>query len=326
MLFSPSCFYLKIDSRYISLKSEDNEISIIQKKKKRIDITLVMSLDLCKIKLFVFFFFSYFRSMVRQTLFLLAVLFCLHSKAQMAKNIVDINGCPNKTISLSIHVVLDTNGMALTTPAAVQISVDQMNVAFDPMCLQFKICKYDTVYESLYNLKTGQSYIEELTTKYNVHNTINVYYSNTVTPLWGSLDGSYGLAASANDPTRMSDTLLRDFMILNYSDITAITHEMGHFFGLYDTFDTQFGAEFANGTNCATTGDLMCDTEADPNNSSDGNCHIVNRNLTDSNGDFYTPPICNHMGRYSTGCAKSFTPEQFNRMLMILKTKRNYLW
>ncbi|MBL0071623.1 MAG: hypothetical protein IPP34_07360 [Bacteroidetes bacterium] len=35
---------------------------------------------------------------------------------------------------------------------------------------------------------------------------------------------------------------------------------MGHFFGLYHTFETQFGSELANGSNCATTGDLVCDT------------------------------------------------------------------
>ncbi len=244
----------------------------------------------------------------------------------MAKNIVDINDCPNKTISLSIHVILDTAGIALTTPVQVQNSVDIMNLAFNPMCLQFKVCSYDTVYESIYNVRTQEEYLKEMTTKYNNRNTINVYYSNSVTPLWGSLDGSYGLTASANDVTRMNDSLFKDLMLINYSDISAITHEMGHFFGLYDTFETKFGAEFANGKNCATTGDLICDTEADPNNSADINCHITNRNLTDGNGDYYTPPICNHMGRYSSGCSKFFTPEQFNVMLSILKTKRSYLW
>jgi len=264
--------------------------------------------------------------MVRQALLLISLFFCLSSKAQMAKNIVDINGCPNKTISLSIHVVLDTANLDLATPPAVQLSVDAMNQAFKPMCLQFKICKYDTVYESIYNAKSTESYLKEMTTKYNIKNTVNVYYSNSVTPLWGSLDGSYGLATSANDTTRMKDSLFRDFMLINYGDLTAITHEMGHFFGLYDTFETKFGFEHADGKNCATTGDLMCDTEADPNNSADANCHITNKNLKDANGEYYTPPICNHMGRYSSGCLKSFTPEQFNRMLNILSTKRNYLW
>ena len=143
---------------------------------------------------------------------------------------------------------------------------------------------------------------------------------------WGSLDGGYGVTVSANDVATMSDTVLRDFMLINYNDISAITHEMGHYFGLYDTFDTQFGNELASGTNCATTGDLMCDTEADPNDASDPQCHINNKNLKDGNGEYYTPPICNHMSRYQTGCAKSFTPEQFNRMLLMFKTKRNYLW
>ncbi len=272
------------------------------------------------------FFFSYFRCMVRQALLIFSILFCLHSKAQMAKNITDINGCPNKTLSLSIHVVLDTAGLALTNPVLVQNSVDIINLAFNPMCLQFKVCKYDSVYESIYSVKTQEIYLKEMTTKYNIKNTINIYYSKSVNPLWGSLDAAYGLAASANDAARMNDSLFKDFMIINYADISAITHEMGHFFGLYDTFDSQFGAEFADGSNCATTGDLMCDTEADPNNSADPNCHISNKNLTDSNQDYYTPPICNHMGRYASGCPKFFTPDQFNRMLLILKTKRNYLW
>ena len=265
--------------------------------------------------------------MVRHALLFFSILFCLHAKAQMAKNIVDINDCPNKTISLSIHVVLDTAGIALTNPLQVQNSVDIMNLAYNPMCLQFKICKYDTVYESMYNVKTQEIYLRELTTKYNIKNTINIYYSSSVTPLWGSLDGSYGLTTSANDNTRMNDSLFKDFMIINYSDISAITHQMGHFFGLYDTFETKFGAELADGTNCSTTGDLMCDTEADPQDLNDANCHIVNRTRVDGKGDYYTPPICNHMGRYTaSACSKFFTPEQFNRMLLILKTKRSYLW
>jgi len=265
--------------------------------------------------------------MVRQALLFFSILFCLHAKAQMAKNIVDINDCPNKTISLSIHVVLDTAGIALTNPVQVQNSVDIMNLAYNPMCLQFKICKYDTVYESMYKVKTQEIYLRELTTKYNIKNTINIYYSSSVTPLWGSLDGSYGLTTSANDNTRMNDSLFKDFMIINYSDITAITHEMGHFFGLYDTFETKFGAEFANGKNCATTGDLMCDTEADKNNGANPNtCHTANPTDVDANNDYYTPPVCNYMSRYKPTCTQFFTPEQFNRMLLMLKTKRSYLW
>ena len=39
-------------------------------------------------------------------------------------------------------------------------------------------------------------------------------------------------------------------------------HEMGHVFFLYHPFETQFGIECTSGSNCATAGDLVCDTPA----------------------------------------------------------------
>jgi hypothetical protein len=266
--------------------------------------------------------------MVRQ-FFLITILFiCVSAKAQMATNIVAINACPNKTISLSIHVVLDTAGVALATPAQIQTSVTTLNQKFSPMCVQFKICNYDTVWESIYNQKTAENYLTEMTTKYNIPNTINIYYSSSVSSLWGSLDGSAGLTASANEKIRMKNLLFRDFMIINYSDLTTITHEMGHFFGLYDTFDNPSGiAEFANGKNCKSAGDSICDTEADPATfgAAMSNCHLTSP-TTDANGEYYTPPICNLMSFYPAGCVKYFTTEQYNRMLNVFYTKRNYLW
>lgn len=247
----------------------------------------------------------------------------------MATNIVDINACPNKTISLSIHVVLDTADIAQATPTQIQNTVVVMNQKFSPMCVQFKICNYDTVPESIYFTKTSENYLTEMTTKYNIPNTINIYYSASVSGLWGSLDGSAGLTTSSNDNIRMKNPLFRDFMLINYSDLTMISHEMGHFFGLYDTFDNPSGVkEFANGKNCTSAGDSICDTEADPAtfNATIVNCHLTNP-TKDGNGDYYTPPVCNQMSFYPfSGCIKYFTPEQFNRMLNVFYTKRKYLW
>ncbi|RYF91317.1 MAG: hypothetical protein EOO03_01630 [Chitinophagaceae bacterium] len=48
---------------------------------------------------------------------------------------------------------------------------------------------------------------------------------------------------------------------------STMTHEMGHCFGLYHTFQTSFGRENVprNGDckNCETSGDYLCDTQAD---------------------------------------------------------------
>ena len=39
-------------------------------------------------------------------------------------------------------------------------------------------------------------------------------------------------------------------------------HEMGHLIGLFHPWESQFGLECVNGSNCATAGDLLCDTPA----------------------------------------------------------------
>lgn len=41
-------------------------------------------------------------------------------------------------------------------------------------------------------------------------------------------------------------------------------HEVGHVLGLYHPFETQFGNECTDGSNCATAGDRICDTPASP--------------------------------------------------------------
>ena len=102
---------------------------------------------------------------------------------------------------------------------------------------------------------------------------------------------------------------------------------IGHYFGLYTTHETQFGAELVDGSNCETTGDLMCDTDADPQGGSIGNCTMIDpTDSQDANGQFYTPPTCNIMGWYTNTCDKKFTVDQYNRMLEIMKTGRKYLW
>jgi len=41
-------------------------------------------------------------------------------------------------------------------------------------------------------------------------------------------------------------------------------HEMGHLFWLYHPYESRFGTECADGSNCASAGDFVCDTPASP--------------------------------------------------------------
>ena len=112
--------------------------------------------------------------------------------------------------------------------------------------------------------------------------------------------------------------------------LVLTVHEFGHYFGLYHTFDTSFGIELANGSNCKTSGDLICDTPADPYSiasvTMDASCNL-NPPTKDSNGEYYTPDGCNIMSYYNSPCNSfKFTTGQFNRMIEVMEKGRNYLW
>ena len=118
-----------------------------------------------------------------------------------------------------------------------------------------------------------------------------------------------------------------DFIVISKQSLGAVTHEMGHFFGLYHTFETQFGQELANGSNCITAGDLICDTPADPgaSNTAPPDCQLLPY-TQDINGDWYVPHIGNIMSYYSDDCTCGFTTQQYNKMASNYLNSRFYLW
>lgn len=102
------------------------------------------------------------------------------------------------------------------------------------------------------------------------------------------------------------------------SDISEATtpHEFGHFLTLAHTFDTGSGVELVDGSNCATAGDEVCDTPADPGASAITITNCANASgKTDPNGDLYAPPVKNIMSYYGGFCGFEFTPGQFTKMI-----------
>jgi hypothetical protein len=101
---------------------------------------------------------------------------------------------------------------------------------------------------------------------------------------------------------------------------------MGHFFGLLSTDETLSGKEWVNGNNCDTTGDLICDTYADPglfNNITDSCTYELSK--SDPLGDFYIPTAANYMSESLDKCKCIFTEQQLKRMSFYLRKYRGYL-
>ena len=125
---------------------------------------------------------------------------------------------------------------------------------------------------------------------------------------------------SANWPTATRETLHR-----------VLAHEVGHWFDLLHTHDSQFGLECVDGSNCEVAGDLVCDTPASFNTrncvgagcrlSTSGSC--IQEGPCSGDGD-YDPDVRNFMGYAGDAvvCQDHFTAGQFDRARAALENFR----
>ena len=256
---------------------------------------------------------------------LIGVFFASVSQAQSHKNVPSINDCVGKNFSVVAWVVEDTMGMANLTQGAVQTAIDDLNASFGDICVTFNLCDYTVLPNARQTKPNINSEAKEIATIHQVKNVINLYFVEEVIA-----DASLTIA-------ELGDTILPDLNnpLTNAifvpkstaTDGATINYALGKFFGLnYTHFN---GDELADASNCATAGDKICDTPADPGGTDDGACHLsyhpTSPNL-DANGHYYVPDVCNFMSWYSPGCRSSFTNEQYNKMAEVILKGRNYLW
>src|SRR4051812_1099386 len=73
----------------------------------------------------------------------------LPHKVQSAGDVAPLR-CLNKTLSVAIHIVTDSLNKPNITQAAINAGLDTVNHDFAPICLKFKICSQDTIYNYKY--------------------------------------------------------------------------------------------------------------------------------------------------------------------------------
>ncbi|MCB0762458.1 MAG: hypothetical protein KDC12_13110 [Flavobacteriales bacterium] len=227
-----------------------------------------------------------------------------------------------RTLQINAYIVLDSLGAPGFTEDQLNNALVTLNDDFEPSGLQFTICKITYIPNFQYNYFIDVEHEDQMTVEYYEPNTINVYFCFSVTRNGGIVCG-YAYFPGG-----------KDFIVLQKGCITddnhVWSHEMGHFFGLYHTFETDLGVELVNGSNCETAGDIVCDTPADPD--PDGNadqnmdCLYTGPTTQDSNGDWYIPPVNNIMSYYPDACVCKFTHQQYIRMIDQFLQFRNYLW
>ncbi len=216
-----------------------------------------------------------------------------------------ING--NNEISIVAHVIRKSNGTGGTTEAKILEGLGRVNSDYQDMNMEFMLCdvRYidnDNYYSTVYDFR-DESIIAR---NNNVNNVINVYFVPNSTGSWAYYP-----------------FMSEDWMVMNnfqLEDRSTFSHEFGHYFGLYHTHDTPFCHEATNGSNCATCGDLICDTPADPNlyDKVNFNCMYIGDNS-------YNPDVKNIMSYAPAQCKTRFSNQQKMRIVFTFLNQRNYL-
>jgi Putative metal-binding motif/Secretion system C-terminal sorting domain/Pregnancy-associated plasma protein-A/HYR domain/Receptor L domain len=150
---------------------------------------------------------------------------------------------------------------------------------------------------------------------YNVPDVLNIYFV-------GDANGYCGWAWFTYSQY--------DYIVIDNScasNKSTLAHEIGHYFNLYHTHETAFGAECVNGSNCTTAGDRLCDTPADPNLSGkvSSACNYTGTNTDGCTGASYTPSTHNLMSYSRKACRDIFSAQQNAKILYTIAHGRSYL-
>ena len=223
----------------------------------------------------------------------------------------------NRTISIAAFIVKERNSPYFKTNLDSIVSI--LNVNFRPIALSFKICSKTIVNNFQFDNINPSLNTKDLTVQYAEQNTINLYLVSGLIDKKGSSVCGY---------TYMPGDTGKNYIFMNKGCInsTSLTHQLGHFFNLYHTNETEFGEELPDGTNCNTAGDRCCDTNASPDLSITGmvtNC--IYTGTVKRSTQLFSPSTKNMMALSSDICRCNFSRTQFLRILQALNNYRNYL-
>jgi len=143
-------------------------------------------------------------------------------------------------------------------------------------------------------------------------NMLNIWFTQNLADEYGGLCGQSSFTFSASQGIVMANSCI--------TGDSVMSHEIGHYWDLFHTHETAFGAECVSENNCTTAGDLLCDTPADPCLLGPNNIYRVNAQCQYTGGPLdpcagaaYTPDTHNTMAYTYFPCMNHFTPQQISR-------------
>lgn len=231
----------------------------------------------------------------------------------------------NRTIEITAHISI-VDGDTSHSVGSIEKQLLSVNKDYAPIGLSFKICSYNyfhgKVYDTVSTYPPNYDYMD-LVQKFYEPYTINMYFVNTIETGLGQYAGGFATLPNPSDTQHKNDYVF-------IAQLFAISHELGHFFGLYHPHERSFGSEFADGSNCDVAGDLICDTPAEPDLTKlhNGQCLYTGNDgpiFLDPKGNRYIPSVTNIMSYIKPDCMKTFTNQQFKKMILVHNSFKMYL-
>ncbi|MEM1215282.1 MAG: zinc-dependent metalloprotease [Bacteroidota bacterium] len=243
-------------------------------------------------------------------------------------------------VPVAFHIGRRSDGSGGVSIGRVLDQLCELNEDFEPHDIQFFLSPDEGIHE-IFNTTFYESHDV-------VSNFMNLQRNNRAVDIF--------IPETANFTNEEGNTLAyynipRDWIVIGRTyvrgDDATLSHEMGHFFNLFHTFNgwepEQFNevnvnapvispgnvpTERANRTNCETAGDYLCDTREDYNNGLGwGNCNFT-LNVLDPQGNPIDPDEAAYMG-YFLQCDDEdyfFSNQQVSVMTLDLNSSlRNYL-